>query len=205
LEGTLVFHDSIRKWFELQLAQPQCEHHSIELVPGSLDPLSLQVLRGCRVRSSGATESSPTGYFSLDLYQSVDRIEAVGSCAKQAPFPDYSQAKPDPSVRAYRVDMHLVYEPGDHPIRFRVSSQGKELRPWQAYAGYMLTGGFALYGYCGEGFAIGDVFGTQQAHPARIGDAGDPDTQALFDPENAAAAGTKDLRLGYTCVRTTKD
>jgi hypothetical protein len=28
-----------------------------------------------------------------------------------------------------------------------------------------------------------------------------PEDMAAFDPESAAAAGTKDLQLGYTCVR----
>jgi hypothetical protein len=202
LEGTLVFHDSIRKWFELRLRQPQCGQTSIELVPGSLNNRTpLEVFKGCRVRTKGPIDFSPTGYYSLDTYQSVDRVEPVGACAKQAPFPDYSKANPNKDIQEYRVDMHVDYEAGDHPITFRVSSRGKQLQPWQAYAGYVFTGGFVLRGYCGTGFVIADVFGTPQAKPSHFTEPGDSQDAAEFDPETAAAAGKKDLQLGYTCVR----
>ena len=91
--------------------------------------------------------------------------------------------------------MRVDYEPGDHPIIFRVSSKGRELQPWQAYASYTLTGGFVLYGYCGQGFVVDKVFGTPEANPS------DSDEVAAFDPENAAAAGKKNMHLGYTCIR----
>jgi len=197
LEGSLVFHDDLRKWFELKLDQPQCGQTSIELQGGR----KLQVLRGCRVRSMGFIDFSPTGYYSLDTYQAVSLIEPVGACALQPPFPDYSKAKPDKSIRGYRVDMRFNYEPGDHPIIFRVSSAGKELQPWQAYASYMLTGGFVLYGYCGKGFAVDKVFGTPQANPSHFTEPRSLDDAASFDPESAAASGKKELHLGYTCVR----
>ena len=195
LEGTLVFHNSIRQWFELKLDQPQCGQGSIELVREEDNWTPLEVLRGCRVRSRGAIASSPTGYFSLDTFQDVEQVEPVGACVRQLPFPDYSKARPDKTVREYRVDMHIEYGAGDHPILFSVTSAGKELRPWQAYAHYLLTGGFVLYGYCAEGFVVDRAFGTPQANPSQL------DGTAAFDPESAAAAGKKDLHLGYTCVR----
>jgi hypothetical protein len=144
---------------------------------------------------------SPTGYYSLDTCQSVDEIEPVGTCKQQSPLPDFSTAKPDKAIGSYRVEMDVDYEPGDHPIVFHVSSSGKELRPWQAYASYMLTGGFVLYGLCGEGFVVDKVFGTPEVHPSHFTASGDSDDMASFDPESAAASGTKHLRLGYTCVR----
>lgn len=201
LEGRLVYHDGIRKWFELKLDQPQCKQNSIQLVRinGSWTPL--QVLRGCKVRSKGAIDASPTGYYSLEMNQAVDSIEAVGACTRQPALPDYSNAKPDPAIRAYRVDMHVDYEPGDHPILFHVSDSGKELRPWQAYANYELTGGFVLYGNCGKGFVVDKVSGTPEAHPSHFTEALDPSDKAAFDPEGASAAGKRDLRLSYTCVR----
>jgi hypothetical protein len=97
--------------------------------------------------------------------------------------------------------MHVNYEPGDHPIVFRVTSAGKELRPWQAYASYSLTGGFVLYGHCGDGFVVDRVFGTPEAHPGHFDDPQSAGDMAAFDPESASAAGKKDLQLGYTCVR----
>ncbi len=201
LEGRLVFHDAIRKWFELKLDLPECGQNSIELMRINMDWTPVTVLRGCRVRSSGTINFSPTGYYSLDSYQSVEQIEPVGECAKQLPFPDHSKAKPDKSVHEYRVEMHVDYEPGDHPIAFRASRAGKELQPWQAYARYMLTGGFVLYGYCGKDFVIDEVFGTPEANPSHFTERGSPDDAATFDPESAAASGKKDLDLGYTCVR----
>jgi hypothetical protein len=83
LEGLLIFHDGIRKWFELKLDRPQCGQTSVQLVRGEHDWTPLQVLRGCRVRSRGAMDFSPTGYYSLDTYQSVDEIEPVGRCSNR--------------------------------------------------------------------------------------------------------------------------
>jgi len=202
LEGTLVFHDAIRRWFELKLDAPQCGQTSIELVRIFLDDWRpVEILRGCRVRSKGTIGFSTTGYYSLDVNQDVEDIEPIGTCDRQLPFPDYSHAKPDETVRKYRVDMYVNYEPGDHPIVFHVSSAGKDLQPWQAYASYMLTGGFVLYGHCAEGFVIDKVFGTPQAKPSHFDEPRTPEDLAMFDPETAAASGKKRLNLGYTCVR----
>lgn len=201
LEGLLVFHDGIRQSFELKLNQPQCGQSSVELVRGDGDWTPLEVLRGCRVRSTGTVDLSSTGYYSLDTYQNVDEIEPVGTCQRQQLFPEYSGTKPDKAVKSYRVEMDVNYRPGDHPIVFRISSLGKELQPWQAYASYQLTGGFVLYGLCGEGFVIDKVFGTPQANPSHFDEPRDSGDMAMFDPESAAASGKKDLQLGYTCVR----
>lgn len=201
LEGLLIFHDGIRKWFELKLDQQQCGQTSVQLVRLQDDWTPLEVLRGCRVKSSGTLDLSGTGYYSLDIYQDVNEIEPVSSCAQQSPFPDYSKAKPDQAIGSYRVEMDVDYEPGDHPIVFHVSSSGQKLQPWQAYASYTLTGGFVLYGHCGEGFVVDRVFGTPQAKPSHFDEPRDAGDMAAFDPESAAASGTKHLRLGYTCVR----
>jgi hypothetical protein len=201
LEGLLVFHNDIRQWFELKLSQPQCGQTSIQLVRDGRDWTPLQTLRGCRVKSSGTIDFSPTGYYSLDTYQSVDEIEPVGACSRKPKFHDYSRAKPDKAVSAYRVEMDVDYEPGDHPIVFHVSRSGKALQPWQAYASYMLTGDFVLYGHCGEGFVVDKVFGTPEANPSHFTESRDSGDMAAFDPESAATSGKKHLRLGYTCIR----
>jgi hypothetical protein len=201
LKGQLVYHDGIRKWFELKLDQSQCGQTSVQLVQEGDDWKRLEILRGCRVNSKGPIDFSPTGYYSLDTYQSVQHIESIGTCAPRPPFPDDSKAKPDKTVRDYRVDMQVNYKPGDHPVLFRVTSAGKELQPWQAYASYMLTGGFVLYGLCGEGFVVDKVFGTPQADPSHFAESRDSEDMAMFDPEGAAASGKTDLHLGYTCVR----
>jgi hypothetical protein len=194
LEGRLIFVDDIRGWFELELDQPQCGENAIQLRPKGDDWTALEVLRGCRVRSKGALDFCYTGYCSRNFYQSVAQIEPVGACTRQAPFPDYSKAKPDKSIRKYRVDMYVN---GSGPIIFRVSSAGKNLRPWQAYASYDLTGGYVLYGLCGRGFFVDRVFGTPEAKPSHFIERRDPNDWAAFD----AAAGKKGLHMGYTCVR----
>ena len=202
LRGQLFFHDSLRQWFELKLDKLQCGQHSIQLVRGDQSWTPLQVLRGCAVQSLGVISISSTGYYSLDMSQYVDSIEAVEPCTRQKPFPDYSKAKPARDIRSYRVVMHIYYGHEDFPVRFRVTTAGRELRPWQAYASYDLTGGFVLYGRCGEGFVVNRVFGAGEANPGYFDEARTPADMAMFDPESAAARGKQDLQLGYTCVRS---
>ncbi len=192
LHGRLIFHDGIQEWFELKLDQPQCGEASIELF--KQDSNSLAILRGCRIKSQGALIISARG----NIRQIVEQIESVGRCVHKAPFPDFSNVKPDNKIREYRVDMHVN---GGHPIHFRVSQAGKALRPWQSYASYLLTGGFLLYGLCAEGFVVDEVIGTPQADPAHFEDARDPTDMAMFDLESAARLGKKELDLGFTCVR----
>jgi hypothetical protein len=201
LEGRLVFHEDIRGWFELKLNEPQCGQRSIQLVQITKKSRDIEVLRGCRVKSSGAIDFSPTGYYSLDTFQDVKKIRPVGTCSRQPLFPDYSWAQPDKLILRYRVDMYVNYRPGDHPITFHVRSAGRELRPWQAYASYWFTGGFVLYGHCAEGFVVDKVFGTPQANPGHFDEPRTSTDMAMFDPEDAAKSGQWDLRLAYTCIR----
>jgi hypothetical protein len=135
------------------------------------------------------------------MYQNLEAIEPIGKCERKPPFPDYSNAKPNKGIRAYRVDMIINYTKGDHPVVFRVTNAGKELRPWQAYASYYLTGGFVLYGHCGQSFVVDKVFGTPEARPNHFEPQSPDDDMAMFDPESAAAAGKQHLQLSYTCVR----
>jgi hypothetical protein len=195
LEGRLIFHDGIRPWFELKLDQPHCGQASIQLVPGH-DSKPLEILRGCRIKSQGVLRFRFTGYSSLDVYQNVEQIESVGNCERQVPFADSSGSKPDNSVREYRGEMHVN---GNRPIVFTVSEAGHSLRPWQVYASYFLTGGFLLYGRCGEGFVVDKVFGAPQANPAHFDEG--PNDRAMFDLDRAAVSGKEDLHLGFTCVR----
>ena len=53
LEGKLIFHDGIRKWFELRLDQPQCGQASIQLVRLVRDWTPIEVLGGCPVQVAG--------------------------------------------------------------------------------------------------------------------------------------------------------
>lgn len=201
LRGQLIYHDGIRKWFELKLDHPACGQKSIQITFEEKNRRSAEVLRGCEVVSTGPMAESPTGYYSLDLFQEDPRIEPIGYCAKQEPFEEVLASEPEPAIQTYQVEMLVDYEPGDHPIVFRVTSKGKELEPWQAYASYFFTGGFVLYGNCGKGFVVDRVFGTAEASPSHFTERGDGSDQAVFDPESAANAGKKKMSLKFTCVR----
>ncbi|TMJ13753.1 MAG: hypothetical protein E6G94_11065 [Alphaproteobacteria bacterium] len=201
LEGRLVYHDGIRQWFELEMAKPKCGQTSLQLTADDRVRRELEALRGCRIRSSGLLDHAPTGYYSLDLYQQVRKAQPVGACTRKPPFPGYSHAAPDPHVRSYTVAMEVDYGAGDRPIVFHARSGGKELRPWQAYAGYMLTGSFILYGSCGTGFVVDRVYGTPEANPSHFDEPRTPLDRAAFDPEGAAQAGKPRLHLGYSCIR----
>lgn len=202
LQGQLIYHDGLRKWFELRLDKPRCGQPSIQLIASDKNLVLFEVLRGCRVRSSGEIYESPTGYYSLDLSQGVSTIEAVGQCVKQKPFPDLSGLKPAEGVKQYRVEMTIDYGSSDHPIVFRVTSGGKELQPWQAYASYQLTGGLVLYGLCAKGFVVDEVSGPPGANPAHFTEARDPSDMAEFDGEGPPEGGGNIVHLGYTCVRS---
>ena len=201
LEGILIYHNGIRKWFELKFDKPDCDQPSVQLISSGDDRAPLEVLRGCRVRSKGVLEISPTGYYSLDTYQSVEKIEAAAACPPQPPLAKAPKTGPDPKVRSYRVDMHLDLSPGNHPIWFNVTNGGKPLRPWHAYASYFLTGGLVLYGDCGKGFQVDKVSGPTVAMPSHFTKPGDPGDRAMFDAEGDPDAGITNLHLTYTCIR----
>jgi len=201
LQGRLTHHAGIRDWFELKLDRPMCGHKSIQVTVSNDHWEPVERMRGCRVQSYGKIDFSPTGYYSLNLFQDVTRLKPVGACVRQPLFADYSNVRPDRHVRSYTVAMHVDYRPGDHPVLFKVTSGGRILHPWQAYASYMLTGGLVLYGLCGDGFAVDRIYGTRAARPAHSDDPRGSGDMAQFDPETAAAAGKTDLHLGYSCIR----
>lgn len=217
LKGQLVYHDGIRKWFELKLDRALSGQGSVQLLSAGQNWKEVEVLRGCRVRSRGLVFPSPTGPYSsgdysLEYTQSAQHIEPIETCTLKPQIHMASRTKPDKDVHDYRVDMRVNYSPGDHPVDFRVTSAGKELRPWQAYASYSLQPwtsyvkhtvprGSALYGICGEGFVIDKVFGTPQASPSHLTVSRDPLDMAMFSSEGAVSSGNTDLHLGYTCVR----
>jgi hypothetical protein len=152
------------------------------------------------VRTKGILDDSPTGYYSLDVFQDVLEIGTIADCTPKPPFPDYSRAKPNKAIRKYRVEMDIS-DDADRTFVFHVSSDGKGLTPWQAYASYQLTGGFVLYGNCGEGFAVDRVFGTPEARPSHFTESREPSDSAMFFPEYSREGSVHPLHLGYTCVR----
>lgn len=207
LEGRLAYHDGIRKWFELKLDTPACGLSSVQLTRTEGGWAELAGLRGCRVRTEGAIEEATTGYYSLDFFVEVKKIEPLGGCMRQPPLADFAVEPPrarqklDPALESYSVSMLLHTGDPDRPIEFVVTHGGVALTPWQEYANYWLTGGSILYGQCAEGYYVDTVLGPSEAHPTHSTERmADGDT-ASFDPESAAAAGKKELELGFTCKR----
>jgi hypothetical protein len=166
-------------------------------------PSGLETFSGCRVRTEGFLGGAASGYYTLDVNQSVGEIESIGKCIRQPPLPDFSKAMPDQSIRNYHVAITIDYKQDDRPIFFRVTSSGKELQPWQAYASYELTGGYVLYCDCAKGFMVDRVFGDSEATPQHFNERGAPFDPAEFGPPEGPAGERykKKLHLGYTCVR----
>jgi hypothetical protein len=205
LTGKVVYHNEIRQWFGLQLDKPVCGLTEIQLLQGGgafeVDESNahlIETYRGCSVTVQGALGIPGTGYYSAELYQNVDKIDPALDCVRQPAFPDYSKAKPDPSVHNYRVSMHLDYSARGGHIVFTARSRNRLLIPWQAYANYWFTGGYVLYAYCTDGFEIGSFKGTPEAKPWL------PDNSIAMDPESAAEKHITQLRLDYTCHREVK-
>src|ERR1035437_1511589 len=151
LSGELVYHNGLRQWLGLQLVTPVCGQKEIQLIPAELDQAhqqALDVLRGCRVTTYGSLDLSSTGYYSTDFFQNIDKIEPSPGCVRQPAFPDYSKAKPSPSIHNYRVAIRIDYL-GDH-ITITARAGDRVLTPWQADASYQLTGDFGLYAYCAD-------------------------------------------------------
>jgi hypothetical protein len=205
LSGKLVYHDGLRQWFGLQLDAPVCgEDKEIQLLQGGGafevdegNAHAIEVFRGCRVTVHGPLGIPGTGYYSAALYQNADKIEPAKDCVLKPHLPDYSKAKPNPSIRSYRVAIRIDYL-GDH-ITITARNGDRILTPWQAYASYQLTGEFGLYAFCADGFDLTHFAGTPEAKPWLI------DTYLAMDPEGAAQKHVTHLRLDYTCHRDPKD
>lgn len=196
LTGSLVFHDDLRQWLSLKLDAPVCGLQELELVhTDEMHPLKLEVFRGCHVAVTGILGLPATGYYSAELYQDVDRIEPAAGCVRKARFPDYSKLKPAPAIRSYRVAMWFNYG-SDGPLHATVTTGGRSLGPWQVYTSYFLTGEFAFYGYCADGFLMEHLAGTPAAKPWMV------DNYFAMDPESAAEKNVHEIKVGFTCTRS---
>jgi hypothetical protein len=201
LTGKVVFHNDLRQWLSLELDAPVCGTEQIQLLEGGGgfevdegNSHSFEVFRGCRVTVIGTLGLPGTGYYSADLYQNVVRIEPSAGCIQQTAFPDYSNARPAPGVRRYRVKMWFYYGAED-PVHASVTTGDHALGPWQGYASYLLTGGFVFYAYCADNFSMIHLVATRATKPWTM------DNYAILDPEGAAAKHVRRIQLSYTCRR----
>lgn len=172
VRGEVVFHQGLRRWVELKPAQEVCGNTSVQLLEGGGgafeadegNSLAMERLRGCRVTVTGKVGIPATGYYSAPLYLGVLRVDPDKDCVRKPAIPTYWHAKPARGVRRYHVAMLVDYKgPGD--VRAMIRSGNRTLVPWQAYANYWLTGEFAFYAHCAEGFALSGMRGTPEAKP----------------------------------------
>jgi len=112
-------------------------------------------------------------------------------------LPDYSNAKPNPKIRRYRVTMLMRFDEREGHLSVDVRSGRASLAPWQAYANYLLTGGSVFYAYCADGFKLSHVTGTPEAQP----DGTSMDNAATMFPDSDATEKLRNLRLSYSCRR----
>jgi hypothetical protein len=200
VHGLVVLHEGIRTWVELQPDRRVCEQKSIQLLDGGGGSFEvdegnsrhIETLRGCRITAHGRLGIPSTGYYSAELYMNVEKVQEDAGCVRQGLLPDYSHARPPKTLRRYRVVMHVHYR-DEGKVTAEIISGKRTYTPWQAYASYMLTGGFSFYGYCAEGFVMTGLSGTPEAKPWLI------DTYAAMDPETAATKGVWDITLRYSC------
>ena len=89
--------------------------------------------------------------------------------------------------------MRLHYQT-DGPLEVAAVSGLRQLTPWQVYASYDLTGGFAYYAYCGKGFVAEHPHGTPEGKPWVF------DGYVAFDPESVPK-GVDPILLEYDCRR----
>jgi hypothetical protein len=199
LNGTIVYHDALRQWIGVRLDAPVCGQSEIELIArGNTDSemrssqRTLDTLRGCKATATGTLDLAPTGYYSTDIFQNVDKAEPDASCIPQPPLPDFSRAKPNPAIYSYQAKL-TVSSLGEGSIRGKARSNGRVLTPWQAYVHSFLTGGFVLYGSCADGFELSHVSGTPAAHASQI------DYQAAMDGD--IEKGIRSAAMTFTCTR----
>ena len=201
LAGQLYFHDDGRRWFELRLERATCGVQAVQLTSTRGDWAELAGLHGCSVRVEGALERSTTGYYTLDAFLDVRRIQPLAGCTRQPSYEEGKRQHPDPTVDNYNVELEFHYDQPGHPVDPRVTVGGTPLTPWQAYASYWISANRAIYGHCAEGYFIDAVYGPESAHPAHFGEKMDASDLASFHPDSFLATGATDLSVGFTCHR----
>lgn len=140
----MVYHDDLRRWLGLKLDKPACGQREIQLVFSDAAAWrKAETLRGCLLTVTGKIFDSPTGYYSASLAMSDSTLHADSSCHPFPVKPDLSTSPIPPSVRLYHVSITVDYRGKGH-VGVHVSdgqNGAMPLKPWQAYAHYMLTAG----------------------------------------------------------------
>lgn len=153
---------------------------------------------------TGSIAISPTGYYSAPLFINVDDLKPAPDCVRKPLLTDFSHLQPDRSVRSYKVFMRVQYGGGDGSVSADVTTEGRALTPWQAYAGYWFTGGAVFYATCPDGYTLSRLVSSEGARPS---DDDDWDPAALHPAFGFAFHWQTQKRVvhlwtRYTCTAT---
>ncbi|HVO80381.1 MAG TPA: hypothetical protein VMT28_06605 [Terriglobales bacterium] len=161
LHGTLVYHDELRQWLGLKLDQPACGEAEIQLVVSDdAAGRRAKTLRGCAITITGRLYLAPTGYYSAELAVFDGVLQPDSSCHPYPLEPDPSLAPIPPNVHSYHVSITVDYRGKGHKdvAVWQGGNKHVLLKPWQAYAGYFLTGdAVMLRVYCAKSFQLTGV------------------------------------------------
>jgi hypothetical protein len=157
LHGKLLYHEDLRTWHEIKLSQKVCNWESIQVISTKLDWNYVHRFRGCAVTITGRLFTPVTGYYSLGLAMDAGKIQPDDDCKPFPIQPDLSKVPIPKTVQQYIVTISVDYRNGGHiDVKVGSTAKGKiALKPWQAYAGYHLTGAADVIWFdCAKGFEM---------------------------------------------------
>jgi hypothetical protein len=147
LHGTVVYHDELREWLGLRLDQSACGEDEIQLEFTDKSGNGFRravALRNCGVTAKGKLYNSPSGYYSTGVAMNDPPLVPDASCQ---PFP----VKRDPATFYVPDELKLVHATitvdyrnrGHVDVKtwYEAKKEQIQLKPWQTYINYFLTGG----------------------------------------------------------------
>ncbi|MBT9331276.1 hypothetical protein [Paracidobacterium acidisoli] len=194
LNGVIRVHHELRDWIAVELTQPACGEKSIQL---TFDTASASEhaasLDGCHATVRGSIDSSPTGYYSANLFIANAAIRPAAGC-RPKPVRAKPPAAAPSNLRSYQVSVTIDIAK-NAPLQgraWRTDGQKDALTPWQSYGKTSLTGGYVLYVGCREGF-----------HPAGVSSATKDQVSVDEDLKQAMLAPdeTRPSEITVSCAR----
>ncbi|MGH9689349.1 MAG: hypothetical protein ACRD5K_19975, partial [Candidatus Acidiferrales bacterium] len=199
LQGTLQYHHDLQQWLAIKLESPACGQTQIQLVFSDTNTFrTAETLRGCVITATGKLYDIPAGYYSTAMVVLDPALKPNPSCH---PFPlqaNPAAAKIPANLTEFHASINVDYRGRPH-IDVKVwQDENKQtpLKPWQAYASYLLmgVGEDVIWFSCRTGFHLKDV--TQFPRPEDGLMPQSPDTEeTVFKDMN----GTNVIR--FTCEK----
>jgi hypothetical protein len=196
LHGVLTYHDELRQWLGLKLGKGTCGENEIELVfHESKDWREAEALRDCEATVIGRLFYSGTGYYSAAMAMADPAVAPDETCQPHAVNTDPGLAPRKQDIRNFVAEIVVDYQNKAH-VAVRVwkdRHRESELKPWQAYVNYELTGSRDVIWFgCTDGFEIKQISQTPK-----------PKGGPFQDESNAAGTVLPSERLNtvsFTCA-----